>query len=64
MGPGFFAWHGRRVEDANAAVGQVPPPQPFPRLVAQARQPGEALDPLTAVAAAPVIAAIAMERRG
>ena len=60
---GFFAWYRGLAQGGIAAVGQVQLLQPFLTIVAAALL-GEALDPLTFVAAGLVIASIAMGRRG
>ena len=61
---GFFAWYRGLAQGGIAAVGQVQLLQPFLTIVASAILLGEALDPLTFVAAALVILSIAMGRRG
>jgi len=61
---GFFAWYRGLAQGGIAAVGQVQLLQPFLTIVASALLLGEALDPLTFVAAALVIASIALGRRG
>ena len=61
---GFFAWYRGLAQGGIAAVGQVQLLQPFLTIVAAALLLGEALDPLTFVAAGLVIASIAMGRRG
>jgi drug/metabolite transporter (DMT)-like permease len=60
---GFFAWYRGLAQGGIAAVGQIQLLQPFLTLVASALLLGEPLDPLTFVAAALVIVAIAMGRR-
>jgi drug/metabolite transporter (DMT)-like permease len=60
---GFFAWYRGLAQGGIAAVGQVQLLQPFLTLVASGLLLGEGLDPLTFVAAALVIVAIAMGRR-
>jgi drug/metabolite transporter (DMT)-like permease len=61
---GFFAWYRGLAQGGIAAVGQVQLLQPFLTIVASALLLGEALDPLTFVAAGLVIVAIALGRRG
>jgi drug/metabolite transporter (DMT)-like permease len=61
---GFFAWYRGLAQGGIAAVGQVQLLQPFLTIVASAILLGEALDPLTFVAAGLVIVAIALGRRG
>ncbi len=61
---GFFAWYRGLAQGGIAAVGQVQLLQPFLTIVASALLLGEALDPLTFVAAGLVIVSIALGRRG
>ena len=60
---GFFAWYRGLALGGIAAVGQVQLLQPFLTIFASAALLGEAIDPMTFVAAALVIAAIASGRR-
>jgi len=60
---GFFAWYRRLAQGGIAAVGQAQLLQPFLTIFASALLLGEAIDPVTFVAAALVIAAIAFGRR-
>ena len=60
---GFFAWYRGLAQGGIAAVGQVQLLQPFLTIFASALLLGEAIDPVTFVAAALVIAAIAFGRR-
>ena len=61
---GFFAWYRGLAQGGIAAVGQVQLLQPFLTIVASTLLLGEALDPLTFVAAGLVIVSIALGRRG
>jgi len=60
---GFFAWYRGLAQGGIAAVGQVQLLQPFLTILFSALILGEAVDALTLVAAALVIASIAMGRR-
>jgi drug/metabolite transporter (DMT)-like permease len=61
---GFFAWYKGLALGGIAAVGQLQLLQPFLTIGFSALLLGEALDPSTLIAAALVIAAIALGRRG
>ena len=61
---GFFAWYRGLALGGIAAVGQVQLLQPFLTIFASAWLLGERIDAATIVAAALVIAAIALGRRG
>ena len=61
---GFFAWYKGLALGGIAAVGQLQLLQPFLTIGFSALLLGEALEPSTLIAAALVIAAIALGRRG
>jgi len=61
---GFFAWYRGLAQGGIAAVGQVQLIQPFLTIFASALLLDERIDAATIVAAALVIAAIALGRRG